>query len=92
MPADSPVAPHILALECIGKENDWIVLLMSREGVMVAAGSACKSCSREASGAVKAMGLDDQGARSVIRVSFGHATDEKDVDAFIDALSRSLAR
>ena len=85
-----PNAPHVLALECAGKENDWIVLLLSRAGVMAAAGSACKSGSREASTVVRALGLDDARARSVIRASFGFATDEKDVDAFVDALSSAL--
>jgi cysteine desulfurase len=89
--AEAPSAPHILSLECPGMENDWLILLMSREGVMIAAGSACKSGSREASEIIKALGLDDARAKSVVRVSFGHDTKEKDVDAFIDALTRSLS-
>ncbi|HJV32819.1 MAG TPA: cysteine desulfurase family protein, partial [Patescibacteria group bacterium] len=92
IPAGVPAAPHILAIECAGKENDWIVLLLSREGVMVAAGSACKSGSREASSVVRALGLDDARARSVIRVSFGAVNDEKDVDACVDALGTALRR
>lgn len=92
LPTDADAVPHIVALECVGKENDWIVLLLSRAGVMVSAGSACSSGSREASAAVKALGLDDARARSVLRVSFGHANDEKDVDGFVDALTAALAR
>lgn len=87
-----PVAPHIVALECVGKEQDWIVMLLSRAGVMVSAGSACKAGNREASETALALGLDDKRSRSVIRVSFGHANDEKDVEAFIDALSSALSR
>lgn len=89
---DVPVAPHILTIECAGKENDWIVLLLSRAGAMAAAGSACKSGSREASPVIRALGLDDARARSVIRASFGHASDEKDVDAFVDALEKALKK
>lgn len=92
LPPEAAAVPHILALECVGKENDWIVLLLSRAGVMVSAGSACSSGSREASAAVKALGLDDARARSVLRVSFGHANDEKDVDGFVDVLTAALAR
>ncbi len=92
LPTDAEVVPHILTLECVGKENDWIVLLLSRAGVMVAAGSACKSGSREASSIVKALGLDDARAKSVIRVSFGWRSNEKDADACVDALSRAIAR
>lgn len=89
---EAPTAPHILALECAGKENDWIVLLLSRAGVMAAAGSACKSGSREASSIVKALGLDDVRAKSVLRVSFGWSSGEKDVDRLVDALSEALRR
>lgn len=92
IPDGVPVAPHVLSIACPGKENDWIVLLLSRAGVMVAAGSACKSGSREASSVVRALGLDDAGARSVIRASFGHASDEKDADRFVGALREALAR
>ena len=92
LPTEAEVVPHIVALECVGKENDWIVLLLSRAGVMVAAGSACKSGSREASSIVKALGLDDARAKSVVRVSFGWRTNEKDVDVCVDALLRAVAR
>lgn len=85
-----PVAPHILSIECVGKENDWVVLLLSRAGVMVAAGSACKSGSREASPVIRALGLDDARARSVIRTSLGWANDEKDADTFVGALGAAL--
>ncbi len=92
LPADAAVIPHVVALECVGKENDWIVLLLSRVGVMIAAGSACKSGSREASEIVKALGLNDARAKSVVRVSFGWCSDEKDADqgagAFADAMKR----
>ncbi len=87
-----PAAPHILSIACAGKENDWIVLLLSRAGVMAAAGSACKSGSREASSVVRALGLDEARARSVIRASFGHVSDEKDADRFVGALSEALRR
>lgn len=92
LPLETPAIPHVLALECDGKENDWIVLLLSRAGVMVAAGSACKSGSREASMVVKALGLDDVRAKSVVRVSFGWANTEKDVDVCVDALAAALKK
>lgn len=92
LPLETPTAPHILALECEGKENDWIVLLLSRAGVMVAAGSACKSGSREASTVVKALGLDDARAKTVVRVSFGWVNSEKDVDFCVEVFQKALAR
>ncbi len=92
LPTETEVAPHVVALECVGKENDWIVLLLSRAGVMVAAGSACKSGSREASSIVKALGLDDTRAKSVVRVSFSWRSNEKDIDVCVDALLRATGR
>jgi cysteine desulfurase len=82
-------APHIAAFECPGFEADYLVLLLSRAGVMVSAGSACKSGSREASSVLKAIGLPVERARSAIRVSFGPASTQKDVDRLVDAFSAS---
>lgn len=92
LPPGTPAAPHILPLECPGMENDFLVLLLSRAGAMVSAGSACKSGTREASSVLIAIGLPDVRAKSVIRVSFGHATSEKDVDRFIEALGEALKK
>ncbi len=84
--------PHIVPLEMPDQENDWIVLLLSRAGVMVSAGSACKSGAREASEALTAVGLSERRARSVIRASFGPSATERDVDAFLEALTSSASR
>lgn len=92
LPTVTPVAPHILPLECPGMENDFLVLLLSRAGAMVSAGSACKSGSREASSVLTALGLPDVRAKSVIRVSFGHATTEGEVDRFVEALGEALKK
>lgn len=87
-----PRTPHIIPLECPGAEADWIVLVLSRAGVMVSAGSACKSGSRKASPILQAMGLPDRRAKSVIRVSFGPRNTEEEVDAFVKALWQALQR
>ena len=92
MPAGTMQAPHIVAVECPGAEADWIVLLLSRAGVMVSAGSACKSGSREASSALRAMGLPDARAKSVIRVSFGPQNTEAEVDVFVKTLGEALRK
>ena len=83
--------PHVAALEVPGFEADYLVLLLSRAGVMVSAGSACKSGARESSSVLKAMGLPEGRARSVIRVSFGPSSTRKDVDRLVDAFA-SVAR
>jgi cysteine desulfurase len=92
LPRETPAVPHIVALECPGHEADWIVLLMSRAGAMISAGSACKSGARQASSLLSAMGLPADRAKSVIRASFGPATAETDIDDFLERLEDALAR
>lgn len=84
------VAPNILSLECSGAVAEELVMRLSVAGIMVAAGSACKSGDRGASPILLSMGLSKERAKSVIRVSFGIMNTKKDVDAFIDALQDAL--
>ena len=52
-------------------------------GIAVSAGSACSSGSLKTSHVLLAMGMDEEAAREVIRVSFGPGTDASHVDALI---------
>ena len=52
-------------------------------GIAVSAGSACSSGSLKTSHVLLAMGMDEEQAREVIRVSFGPQTAESDVDALL---------
>jgi cysteine desulfurase len=60
-------------------------------GIAVSAGSACSSGSMKPSHVLTAMGWDTDASREVIRVSFGRATTEADVDRFV-AEWRSISR
>jgi len=60
-------------------------------GIAVSAGSACSSGSMKPSHVLTAMGWGAEATREVIRVSFGRATTEADVDRFI-AEWRAIAR
>ena len=53
-------------------------------GIAVSAGSACASGSLKTSHVLLAMGMDEEKAREVIRVSFGPETVESDVDALLN--------
>jgi len=53
-------------------------------GIAVSAGSACSSGSLKASHVLKAMGLPEQAAAEVIRVSIGRETREQDIARFLD--------
>jgi cysteine desulfurase len=52
-------------------------------GISVSAGSACSSGSMKPSRVLAAMGIAEEIASSVIRVSFGPSTSENDVERFI---------
>ena len=52
-------------------------------GIAVSAGSACSSGSLKTSHVLLAMGMDEEAAREVIRVSFGPQTTEAEVDALL---------
>jgi cysteine desulfurase len=60
-------------------------------GIAVSAGSACASGSLKTSHVLTAMGWSEEAAREVIRVSFGPATSEADIDALLHHW-RALAR
>ena len=53
-------------------------------GIAVSAGSACSSGSLKTSHVLLAMGMSEEAAREVIRVSFGPQTVESDIDALLD--------
>jgi cysteine desulfurase len=61
-------------------------------GISISAGSACSSGSMKPSRVLAAMGLPQEIAACVIRVSFGPLTNEADVDRFIGEWRRIAAR
>ena len=52
-------------------------------GIAVSAGSACASGSLKTSHVLLAMGMDEEAAREVVRISFGPQTVEGDIDALL---------
>lgn len=85
-------APNILSLECPGQTAEFVMLKLDRQGIAVAAGSACKAGDRDASPILLAMGLPKERARSVIRVSFGPQNTKEDADKFVSVLRDVLAK
>jgi cysteine desulfurase len=62
------------------------------EGFAVSSGSACTSGETEPSQVLLALGLDRELAKGSLRVTVGRSTTETDVDAFVAALGRVVAR
>lgn len=61
-------------------------------GIAVSAGSACSSGSLKASHVLAAMGLPEEEAREVIRISFGPQTCASDIHALLAEWRRLIAR
>lgn len=89
VPSES-ASPYILHLLLPGFQSGVLVRMLAAEGVMVAAGSACASETREPSAALTAIGLRRQEAFSGLRVSMGMDSSESDVKIFLDVLKRVL--
>ncbi len=84
-------APHILNLSFPGLDTDYLQALLDEAGFSVATKSACETDSPDGSRAVLALSDDAARAASTLRVSWGRETSERDLDAFVRALSHSVS-
>jgi len=75
-----------------GLTSETLIMALDLGGVSVSAGSACSSGKVTISHVLSAMGIEDDLARSVIRVSLGWNSVESDVDGFIDAYRTAVRR
>lgn len=75
-----------------GVEAEGLVLLCDALGFEIGSGSACASGGHKASPVLLAMGLDEQEAFSVVRVTVGKDTSEQEIDDFVEAFATAVAR
>lgn len=88
--AGSSRSPLIGAYRMPGVSAAAQLIRFDLAGISVSAGSACSSGSLRPSHVLTAMGWAEPALREVVRVSFGRATTEAEVDAFA-ALWRAIA-
>ncbi len=67
-------------------------LVLGLSGVAYSSGSACNSSNPRPSHVLKAMGLDDQLARSTLRLGLGRFTTDEEVSVVIDKLVKMLGK
>lgn len=84
--------PQTLCLGISGFSAETLVIGLDLEGFAVSSGSACSSGKVGPSHVLAAMGVEPDLARSAIRVSFGWATTENDLDKFQTAFREVLER
>lgn len=77
--------PNTSCIGLSGMTAELQVMQLDLAGIAVSAGSACSSGKVTPSHVLRAMGCDDDAARSAIRVSLGWNTQAADVDRFVDA-------
>jgi len=89
--ADAPRHPAIGSYRMRGLAAATQLVRFDMAGIAVSAGSACSSGSMKPSHVLTAIGWNAEATREVIRVSFGRATTEADIDRFV-AEWRTISR
>jgi len=78
------------ALEGLMSERQ--VMALDLAGIMISAGSACSSGKVKASHVLEAMGVGEEYANNAIRVSLGWDSCEEDIEMFVQAYAKLVAR
>ena len=75
-----------------GCQSDSLLFLLDAMGVSVSTGSACQAGVAQPSHVLLAMGHDERGASSALRISLGHTTTQAELNEFIAALPETVER
>jgi cysteine desulfurase NifS len=84
--------PNTTSLSLPGVRGESLVLKLDRHGIRFSSGSACTSGNPDPSHVLLAIGLDEERAHGVIRLSLGLGTSEKDIDYTLELLEEVLRR
>ncbi|MDB5244904.1 MAG: Cysteine desulfurase [Parcubacteria group bacterium] len=83
-------APHILNLSLLGRDTDYLVMLLDAAGYSVSTKSACETDTNNGSTVVFTLTGDQARAASTLRISFGPTTTTREVTSFAKELIRSV--
>jgi cysteine desulfurase len=81
--SDSPRISTIGAVSLPGASSASLLVQFDLAGFAVSAGSACSSGKMKKSRVLEAMGVPEDIAGGFLRISFGPATSDEDIDAFV---------
>lgn len=84
--------PNTLQFSVDGADGEMLLMEFDREGIAVSSGSACSSGDNKPSHVLAAMGVDETSIRSAVRISFGIANTQQDVDRFLEILRAQLSK
>ena len=83
--------PNIVNLSFKKKiDSDTIIIKLDMKGVAVSSGSACSSGAVQPSRILKAIGFDDETAKSSLRISFGRENKKEEIDYLVDVLKEII--
>ncbi len=88
---DKNSLPNIVNLSFNNKiDTDTVIIKLDMKGIAVSSGSACTSGAIQPSHVLKALGFDDQRAKSSVRISFGKENKIEEIDYFVEALKEII--
>lgn len=85
-------APHIVSFGIKGVRAEVLLHSLEEYEIYVSAGSACSSHDKHISRTLKAIGLNDKEAESIVRLSFSIYNSKEEVDYFIEKLNIILKK
>lgn len=83
-------SPYILNFSCLGYKPEVILHALESHECYVSTKSTCSSHKNDVSKTLAAMHLNDDIAKSAIRISFSHLTTQEEIDQFLYQLSSVL--
>ena len=75
-----------------GVDSESLVMNLDMQGIAVSSGSACSSGTVEPSYVLRALGYDEKGAKTAIRISLGRSNTREQIPRIIDAVAREVER
>lgn len=82
-------SPYVFSFALNSARGEVLVHCLEDKGVIVGTGSACNS-QKSTKRIPQALGIVDNYAQGMLRVSFNESNSKSDVDAFVEALGESL--
>lgn len=84
------VSPYILNFSCVGYKPEVLLHALEMNECYVSTKSTCSSHKNDISRTLQAMGIDENIAKSAIRISFSHHTTKDEIDEFLFYLKQVL--
>jgi cysteine desulfurase len=84
----APRLPGTLSITLPHVDAETLLIALDLEGICASAGSACHSGAARPSSVLTAIGLDDESARSTLRLSLGWTSTDGEVSCGLEAIPR----